>query len=128
MGTDINTSPHTAAYNCGRLMAVYAAIQERAMNVNVGVVERYYSAASTTPAFVIGRLAALSQYYFPKLSEGSSIFYQRMLSEIFSEIDLAQLPDSLNMRQQTEFAVGFYQQRAVLDSKKGAKENKESEE
>ncbi|MCD7917003.1 MAG: type I-C CRISPR-associated protein Cas8c/Csd1 [Clostridiales bacterium] len=123
MGTDINTSPHTAAYNCGRLMAVYAAIQENAMDVNVGVVERYYSAASTTPAFVIGRLAALSQYYFSKLSEGSSIFYQKMLSELFSEIDLAQLPDSLDMRQQTEFAVGFYQQRAVIYRKRDTKES-----
>lgn len=38
------------AYYCGQLMAVYVAIQRKAMpDVGVGVAERYYTAASANP-------------------------------------------------------------------------------
>ncbi len=115
MGTDINTSPHTVAYCCGRLMSVYNAIQEEAMpDVNVSIAERYYAAASSTPAFVIGKLAQLSQHHLPKLNGYRPKYYQNMLSEIYTEIGDESIPTTLNQEQQTEFALGYYQQRAAM--------------
>ncbi len=115
MGTDCNTSPRTVAYCCGQLMAVYSTIQSKAMpDVNVSVAERYYAAASTTPAFVIGKLAQLSQYHLSKLEEGLSIYYQSMLDGIYAQIGPRKIPTSINQEQQTEFALGYYQQRAAI--------------
>ncbi|MCD8146419.1 MAG: type I-C CRISPR-associated protein Cas8c/Csd1 [Clostridiales bacterium] len=115
MGTDINTSPRTVAYCCGQLMAVYNTIQSKAMpDVNVGIAERYYAAASSTPAFVIGKLSQLSQHHLSKLDEGLAIHYERMLDTIYAQIGQRAIPTTLNQEQQTEFALGYYQQRAAI--------------
>ncbi len=115
MGTDINTSPRTVAYCCGQLMAVYSAIQSKAMpEVNVSIAERYYAAASTSPAFVIGKLAQLSQHHLSKLDDGLAIYYQRMLSEIYMQIGERSIPTTMNQEQQTEFALGYYQQQVAI--------------
>lgn len=122
MGTDINTSPRTVAYCCGQLMAVYNTIQSKAMpDVNVGIAERYYAAASATPAFVIGKLAQLSQHHLSKLEEGLSIYYERMLDAIYAQIGQRTIPTTLNQKQQTEFALGYYQQRAAMYAPKAEK-------
>ncbi|MCD8116164.1 MAG: type I-C CRISPR-associated protein Cas8c/Csd1 [Oscillospiraceae bacterium] len=123
MGTDINTSPRTVAYCCGQLMAVYNTIQLKAMpDVNVTVAERYYAAASATPAFVIGKLAQLSQHHLSKLEEkGLSIHYQKMLDSIYAQIGQRTIPTTLNQEQQTEFALGYYQQRAAIYTPAGNK-------
>ncbi len=115
MGENCNESPHTVAYCCGQLMAVYSAIQQAAMpNVNVAVTERYYTAASTTPAFVLGRLSQMAQHYFPKLNPKLAIYYQKILGSIYLEIGENSIPNTLDLRQQTEFAIGYYQRRADL--------------
>ncbi|MCD8381103.1 MAG: type I-C CRISPR-associated protein Cas8c/Csd1 [Lachnospiraceae bacterium] len=117
MGCDVNQSPRTVAYCCGQLMAVYSVIQAKAMpDVNVGINERYYAAASSTPAFVIGKLAQLSQHHLSKLDDGLSIYYEKMLGDIYTQIGQEHIPTSLNQEQQTEFALGYYQQRAAIFS------------
>lgn len=103
------------AYHCGQLLAVYSAIQQNAMpDVNVGVAERYYTAASANPAFAIGKLAQLSQHHLRNLEGGLAVYYQRKLSEIYVKIGDSKIPATMTMEQQTEFALGFYQQRAAL--------------
>ncbi|MCD7755723.1 MAG: type I-C CRISPR-associated protein Cas8c/Csd1 [Firmicutes bacterium] len=115
IGESVNSSPQTPAYCCGRLMAVYSAIQREAMpDVNVSVAERYYAAASSTPAFVIGKLAQLSQHHLPKLDGGLSVYYQKMLDGIYAAIGAQSIPTTLTLEQQTEFALGYYQQRAAM--------------
>lgn len=114
MGTDVETASCTIAYCCGQLMAVYAAIQEEATEVNVGVVEKYYAAASSSPALVIGKLAQLSQYYLSDLEKKHFIHYDRMLGEIYTRMGQARIPVTMNLEQQTEFALGYYQQRAAI--------------
>ena len=112
------------SYYCGQLMAVYAAIQSSAMpDVNVGLAERYYTAASTNPAFTIGRLSQLSQHHLAKLDGGLIISYQKILEEIYQKIGDREIPAALTARQQSEFALGYYQKRAQLYGSSGKKTN-----
>lgn len=117
MEQEVNTGYPGVAYHCGRLMAVYAAIQADALgpDLGAGVLQRYYASASSAPRLVIGKLSALSQHHLAKLEgRGKVIRYERMLSEIAGQIGRRQIPASLSLEEQTEFALGYYQQRAAI--------------
>ena len=120
MKANCNPDYPEVAYQCGRMMAVYAAIQSRAMgnNLGAGVIQRYYTSASTSPALVFGRLSQLSQHHLAKLESGGAVvYYENLLSEIAQKIG-KNIPATLNLRQQAEFALGYYQQRAQMFQKK----------
>lgn len=103
------------AYYCGQLMAIYTAIQRSAMpEVGVGLAQRYFTSASSNPAFVIGRLAQLSQHHLAKLEGGLAVYYERMLAETYDKIGGRSIPAALNAQQQSEFALGYYQKRANM--------------
>lgn len=119
MKEELNHRNRGAAYLCGRLMAVYSVIQEKAMpEVNVGVTERYYAAAMAGPGLVIGKLSQLSQYHLAKLDRGWAVYFEKILTEIYQSIGEKEIPTVLTMTQQTEFALGYYQQKADIYSKK----------
>ncbi len=64
----VNPLSKSVPYQIGRMMAVYAAIQRDALgNVNAGVVERYYGAAITSPALVLGQLSKLCTHHLSKM-------------------------------------------------------------
>lgn len=110
------------AYHCGRLAAVYAKIQKDALGkVGAGVVQRYYTSACASPALVFGTLSRLSQYHLSKIdSEGLVIYYEKMLSGIAEKIGCS-FPATFSLKEQAEFALGYYHQNAELYS--GKKEN-----
>lgn len=115
MPMENNETARDISYYCGQLMAVYAAIQRKAMpDVGTSIAERYYAAASTSPAFVIGKLSQLSQHHLDKLDPKLAGFYENKLSEIYSRIGSKTIPAMMTMEQQTEFALGYYQQRAAM--------------
>ncbi len=117
-----NPERSDVAYQCGRMMAVYAAIQSRAMGkkLGAGVIQRYYTSASSTPALVFGRLSQLSQHHLAKIeNRGAVVYYENLLSEISQKIG-TQMPVTLNLRQQAEFTLGYYQQRAAMFAKNDA--------
>lgn len=119
MKEELNRQNRSVAYSCGRLMGVYSAIQETAMpEVNVGVAERYYAAAMTGPGLVIGKLSQLSQYHLAKMNRGSAVYFEKILTEIYQNIGEQCIPTMLTMMQQTEFALGYYQQRAEIYTRK----------
>lgn len=119
MKEGLNRQNRSVAYLCGRLMATYSAIQEKAMpEVNVGVAERYYAAAMAGPGLVIGKLSQLSQYHLVKFEKGLTVYFEKMLTEIYQSIGEQDIPTVLTMMQQTEFALGYYQQKAEIYSKK----------
>lgn len=119
MKEELNRQNRGAAYLCGRLMAVYSVIQENAMpEVNVGVAERYYAAAMAGPGLVIGKLSQLSQYHLAKLDRGLAVYFEKILTEIYQNMGSQAIPTALTMIQQTEFALGYYQQKAEIYSKK----------
>ncbi|MEG0756756.1 MAG: type I-C CRISPR-associated protein Cas8c/Csd1, partial [Oscillospiraceae bacterium] len=87
---------------------------------------RYYASASVTPKLVLGKLSALSQHHLAKLeNRGQTIFYEKMLSEIACHIPPNSIPTSLNLEQQTEFALGYYQQGAAIYAPNQNSKNKE---
>lgn len=124
MKEGLNRENGSVAYLCGRLMAVYSVIQEKAMpEVNVGISERYYAAAMAGPGLVIGKLSQLSQYHLTKMERGLAIYFERILAEIYQNIGRQEIPTVLTMMQQTEFALGYYQQKADIYTRKETSES-----
>lgn len=117
----VNENHPSPAYHCGRLLAVYAAIQYKALkDVNATVVQRYYPAASATPALVLGRLDRTCQFHLGKLDAGLARWYERdVLAKIWSRLGDG-APRTLDLEEQSLFALGYYQQLADLRTKKTA--------
>lgn len=110
------------AYHCGRLMCLLAAIQEKALGseINAGVVQRYYGAASTTPGLVLGRLTRLSQHHLANIRRdkpGLVFWLESQLAGVWNALG-ASLPATLTLEQQSLFALGYYQQLAFNRTKK----------
>ena len=113
----LNKDSPSAAYQTGRMLAVYAALQNKALgDVNAGVAEKYFTSACTSPQLVMGKLAALSQYHLSKL-EGGGKYYKNMLNEIATKIG-GSFPKTMTLEQQGEFALGYYHQNAEMYSPK----------
>lgn len=109
----LNEEHPNPAYHCGRLMAVYANLQRAALgDVGAGVVQRYYAAASATPALILGRLSRGGQFHLNKLDGGLAHWYEQRLASIWGQIKDA-LPTALTLEEQSLFALGYYQQRAA---------------
>lgn len=112
MTSALNEDHPSAAYQCGRVMAVLADLQKDALGpVGANVVERYYAAASSTPALVFGRLVRTSQFHLGK-SRFANLYDQR-LTGVWNKVKDA-LPRTLDLEQQSLFALGFYHQKAAL--------------
>ena len=120
------------AYHCGAMMAVYEAIQNTAMpGVNATLMQRYYSSAIQMPALVLGRLSQMSMHHLEKMENTwLANEYRDRLSRTASAIH-TKIPATLNLEQQSEFALGYYQMRAELTREKleriAAKKARETE-
>ena len=113
----LNKDSPSVAYQTGRMLAVYVALQNRALgDVNAGIAEKYFTSACTSPSLVMGKLAQLSQYHLSKL-EGNGIYYKNMLNEISTKIGTS-FPKNLTLEQQAEFSLGYYHQNAEMYSSK----------
>lgn len=113
-----NTHP---GYLCGRLMAVLERIQETAHggSVNATVVDRYFSAASATPARVMPNLLRMMRTHISKAKREHNkfIFSQSKLAdEVVAQI--GQLPTTLGLEQQGWFVLGYHHQRHAFFQKK----------
>jgi len=102
------------AYHCGRLMCLLASVQEKAIgeDINAGVVQRYYGAASSTPGLVLGRLTRLSQHHLSKIakdSPGLAFWLNSEIAGVWNALG-AKLPATLTLEEQSLFALGYYQQ------------------
>jgi CRISPR-associated protein Csd1 len=83
-------------------------------------VQRYYAAASATPALIVGRLVRNAQYHIDKItSRGLAVWYERQIAEIMTHFGDG-LPATLTLEGQTLFALGYYQQKAELYTTKVA--------
>ena len=131
MNAYLNEDHPSKAYQCGRLMAVLANLQYAAQgDVGAGIVQRYYAAASATPALVLGRLTRLSQFHLSKLGKekkGWAITIERQIADIWAKI-ADDLPSTLSLNDQSLFAMGFYQQKAYKSNGNNSEEIKNTEE
>jgi len=99
------------AYHCGRLLAVVEQVQRAAQpGVNTTVVDRFYGAASSTPAVVFGALLRDTQPRLAKLDVRRRGGLQNRLMEVCAQI--GGFPKTLSPGQQALFSLGYYHQRA----------------
>lgn len=114
MSERLNELEKNPAYISGRIMAVLAAIQRRANpDVGSGVVQRYYAAASATPALILGRLVRTAQIaHLPQIEqEGLRYWFEKLLVDLWGKLD-GPPPRILTLEGQTLFAMGYYHQLA----------------
>lgn len=118
MHTYLNLEHPKQAYHCGRMLAVLARLQRAALgDVGAGVIQRYYSAASQTPGLVLGRLIRNAQNHLSKDNVKSPDWFEALISEISVKIgDSA--PSTLDLKEQSIFALGYYQQLAALNPRR----------
>jgi CRISPR-associated protein Csd1 len=120
---DVNqTDP---AYRLGRLFAVLENIQTAAQgrNVNATIRDRYYGAASSTPASVFPTLLRLKNAHLKKLSGGMEAFFERLVGQICGSVEqpaLVDFPRQLDLHAQGLFALGYYHQQQSLRTRKDA--------
>lgn len=104
-----------AAYYCGCLLAELEAIQRAAIGkVNASLTDRYYGAASSTPANAFPPLLRGARAHLSKLrkdKQGTCNALEERLEEITSK--LGDFPKALKLQQQGLFALGYYHQRAA---------------
>jgi len=113
----LNPNHPNPAYHCGRLLAILDYVQYRALgDVGAGVVQRYYGAASTTPALVLGRLLRLAQFHLAKLdNKRERLGHERRIAEVLDHLE-DKIPTTLSLEEQSLFALGYYQQKAYRPS------------
>lgn len=129
---DEQLSPNrdSAAYQCGRLLAVLENIQREAINPNTTLVDRYYGTASTAPASVFGNLLRSAQSHLSKLrrsddKRGLGGYFQGQLEDIMAQLD--GFPNTLSAQDQALFALGYYQQRNYTGGGTGDKSSDAAE-
>ncbi|UCZ57492.1 type I-C CRISPR-associated protein Cas8c/Csd1 [Desulfurispirillum indicum] len=125
MAAYLNPDHPDAAYHCGRLMAVLSRLQYAALgDVGANVVQRYYIAASQTPALVFGRLMSNAKNHLNKLDGGLAHWYEGKIAEVMAQMGDS-MPRTLDLERQSLFALGYYQQLAADRQVKANKEEKE---
>lgn len=116
-----NPEYYDVPYCCGAMVAVYGAIQLAAMeDVNTSVIDRYYGSAIQMPGMVVGAFSRQASYHLSKLNPYEKEKYVRILAELKAKIIGNHIPTTLNLEQQSEFSLGYYQMIAHLNKEKWA--------
>jgi CRISPR-associated protein Csd1 len=120
-----NTNP---GYRLGRLFAALEKIQEDASpGLNATIRDRYYGAASSTPAAVFSTLLRLSKHHLGKLSGGLAVTREKLIGDIMGGFDVGSFPPRvLALADQARFALGYYHQRQAFFTKSETKNQEET--
>lgn len=110
----LDTQLDDPAYLLGRLFAVLEGAQRAALGgqVNATIRDRYFGAASATPALVYGMLLHNAQNHLARVRKdkaGLAVNLQRDIREIVDKLP-PHLPKCLNLKSQGTFVVGYYHQ------------------
>ena len=107
----LDTERREDAYLLGRLFAVLEQAQRDALGkINSTIKDRFFSAASATPACVFPRLIRLSQHHIGKAEYGH--VSERRIAEIMEHVDM--FPNHMNLQEQGLFAIAYYQQKNAI--------------
>jgi len=114
LSVSLNPEHPSAAYQSGRLFAALERIQNIAQpGINSTIRERYYGAASSTPASVFPILLKLKNHHIAKFdSAGMKVWAERMLTEIIGR--LTAFPRQFALQDQGLFAIGYYHQQQTF--------------
>jgi CRISPR-associated protein Csd1 len=113
------------SYRCGRLFAILEKAQSDSAGgeLNATIKDRYFSAASVTPALVFPRLFRLNGHHLNKLETGTKIYYERLIGSVMTAPFA--FPRQLSLLDQGKFITGYFQQRQDLYTSKKDKNSKE---
>ena len=111
----LHEESESAAYHCGRLFAQMEHAQRTASGRRGTIADRYFGKASSFPAAVFGPLAVRVQMQLSALAgqrPPAARAIRRRIEEIADRIP-GELPAALAPREQGEFVLGYYHQRAA---------------
>ena len=113
----LNLEETSAAYRLGRLFAVYEGAQRAAIGkVNATIKDRYFGAASSTPASVFPLLERNANHHLATLRKsekgGLAHWFEREIDAILDGVETS-FPRSLPLEQQGRFTLGYHHQRAT---------------
>ncbi|MCY4358435.1 MAG: type I-C CRISPR-associated protein Cas8c/Csd1 [Gammaproteobacteria bacterium] len=108
-------------YVLGRLFASLESCQRNALGreVNATIRERYFGAASATPAAIFPLLVRNAQHHLGKVKKdkpGLAVILERQIGEII-ELLGSEFPGSLSLQAQGRFVIGYYHQQQSLLTK-----------
>ena len=111
MKSTLDEANRSVAYLCGRLFAVIESMQWKAIgNVNSGVKERYFAAAASQPAYILGGILLTKNVPIYQKKIGG--YLAKELNEIAGLLsESGSLPQRFTVLEQGEFALGYYFQR-----------------
>ena len=112
----LNPDDTNVAYRLGRLFAVYENVQRAALGqINATIKDRYFGAASATPASVFPLLERNSANHLAALRKGDKVrlahWFDNQIDVIVGGLD-TEFPRSLRLEEQGRFAIGYHHQRA----------------
>ena len=118
----LNTDEVNSAYRLGRLFAVYEGLQRAALGqVNATIKDRYFGAASATPASVFPLLERSSAHHLSSLRRagkgGLAHWFDTQIDVILAGLDTS-FPRSFGIEDQGRFALGYHHQRAHKQTSK----------
>ena len=128
----LDTERREVSYLLGRLFAVLEKAQLDALGkVNATIKDRFFSAASATPASIFPRLIRLSQRHIEKAEYGD--ISDGRIAEIMENIE--SFPAHMNLQAQGMFTIAYYHQKNAITreiqeaaAKKKAKKSEGGEE
>lgn len=122
----LNTGSQNQAYLLGRLFAVLERIQYQALgDLNAGISDRYYGAASAVPFSVFPRLLSGAKHHLSRLRKdkaGMAVNLDKDLGTIIQCLPEI-FPRHLSIDEQGRFAIGYYHQKQSYFTKKDPAES-----
>ena len=125
IAVSLDESNGNIGYRLGRLFAVLERAQEDAAGgfgkLNATIRDRFYGAASTTPATVFPNLMKLKNHHVAKIeNRGRAVNLERPIGKIVDGIEC--FPPLLALADQGRFAIGYHHQRQDFFSKSSDQE------
>lgn len=106
---ELNEQSNYLPYVLGRIFSLLEAIQEKAINPETTIKDRYFNSACATPGVVFPTLIKLSQKHLQKLDTGSAVYYSKQLAELMGKIS-QEFPARMTLPEQGAFEIGYYHQ------------------
>ncbi|MBF0305449.1 MAG: type I-C CRISPR-associated protein Cas8c/Csd1 [Alphaproteobacteria bacterium] len=112
----LNEDEPNTAYRLGRLFAALERAQQLALpNVNTGIRERCYGAASAAPRAMFPQLLRMAQHHLAKAEHSG--WLDKVIGRVVDDLN-TEFPSHLTLEDQGRFALGYYHQRNAFWKKK----------
>lgn len=118
LSMSLDVEEKNVAYRMGRLFAVLESVQKQALgkDINATIRDRYWGAASATPALVFPMLIRNAMNHLAKIRKDDADkkhlagFFDWQIRDIENDMPTS-WPRNLNLQDQGRFAIGYYHQR-----------------